>query len=193
VLWSLAMVAEWTTVSPWTAGPGLWFQWVVEHELVGLLAISAALFPSGTWEVLRLSRRPIRIGLAGLLILAGVLVLWSPPPLPAWGLDGLLNQVLFVANAPSGWGTISPGPLTGIALWLRWMFEYALLGAFAVFAAVAPDRTFSPLRWSAAGHGEPVARPETLPVPPGPGPSAGLAGALPADPVPSTVAAARGP
>jgi hypothetical protein len=82
------------------------------------------------------------------ILVGGLLVLWSPPPLPAWGFDGLLNQVLFVAHVPSGWGTISPGPIGGPALALRWGFEYLLLGVFAVLAAAFPRLTFTPLRWS---------------------------------------------
>ncbi len=125
VLWSLAMVAEWTTVSPWTAGAGLWVQWIVQHQLLALLAISAALFPTGTWEVLRATRQRLGAAFSMLLLVAGVTVLWAPPPLPSWGLDGLLNQTLFVMNAPSAWGTISPGSLGGLALAARWALEYS--------------------------------------------------------------------
>ncbi len=170
VLWSLSMVAEWTTVSPWTAGPGLWFQWVVQHQLVALLAISAALFPTGTWKVLRAVRERARLALVGLLLVAGGTVLWSPPPLSFWGLDGLANQILYALGAPSAWGTISPGALSGVALGLRWTFEYALLACFAVAVALAPDRTFAPLRWSTAGHGEVVSPAVEGPSPTGGGP-----------------------
>ena len=148
VLWSLSMIAEWTTINPVTAGPGLWFQWIVQHQVVAGVAIAAAFFPSGTYRVLKIIRARSGFALPLLLLLAGLSILWSPPPTPGWGWDGLVNQLLFVTGAPSSWGTISPGPLGGLALALRWTFEYALLGGFAVAVALRPEAAFAPLRWT---------------------------------------------
>ena len=60
VLWSLSMVAEWTTVNPATASAGLWFQWVVQHQVVAGLAVAAAFFPTGTFRLLRAARSRYR-------------------------------------------------------------------------------------------------------------------------------------
>jgi hypothetical protein len=148
VLWSLSMVAEWTSVSPSGGSIGTWFQWIVQHQVVAGLAISAALFPRGTLRGLQTVWTRTNLLLPLLIGIAGATVLWSPPPFSSWGLDGLTNQVLYVLNAPAGWGTISPGPLGGVALAARWGFEYALLGGFAVSVAIAPEKTFTLLRWS---------------------------------------------
>jgi hypothetical protein len=193
VLWSLSMLAEWTTVSPGSASAGLWFQWIVQHQLLALLAIAAALFPTGTWSALRVVRQRAWPLLVGALLVAGLTVLWSPPPLSSWGLDGLVNQVLFTLHAPASWGTVSPGGLGGLALGLRWLFEYALLGGFAVAAALAPDRTFAPLRWWSAGRAGATSPPAGLPSPSVRGPSAGPAEGRVVDPVNTATSASQGP
>ncbi len=139
VLWSLSMVAEWTVVAPGSASAGIWFQWLVQHQVVAGLAIAAALFPAGTSRVLLACRSGVRWVVPVMLAAAGATLLFAPPPLPAWGLDGLVNQMVFVARGPSAWGAIAPGGLGGAALALRWAGEYALLGGFAILAALWPD------------------------------------------------------
>jgi hypothetical protein len=193
VLWSLSMLAEWTTASPGNASVGLWFQWIVQHQLVAFLAIAAALFPTGTWTALGVVRQKAGPLLVGALLVAGLSVLWSPPPLPTWGLDGLINQVLFTLHAPASWGTVSPGGLSGLALGLRWLFEYALLGGFAVAVALAPDRTFGPLRWSSAGSAGVPARPAKLGSGSAPQPTAGTTDARVVDPVNAAPSVGQGP
>ncbi len=192
VLWSLSMVAEWTSISPWSGSPGLWFQWVVQHQLVALLAVCAALFPTGTGEAVLAIPRAGRWALGGLLFVAGLTLVWAPPPLPAWGLDGLANQILFTVGAPSGWGTVSPGGLGGLALGLRWAFEYALLAAFALGVALVPDRAFGSLGGYGPGQRAPsfpgtvVGRPGAVPPPAPMGP-------VEVDPVAPAPSFARGP
>lgn len=80
VLWSLSMVAEWTTVNPATASAGLWFQWVVQHQVVAGLAVAAAFFPTGTFRLLRAARSRTGLALPILFLVAGLTLLWSPPP-----------------------------------------------------------------------------------------------------------------
>jgi hypothetical protein len=142
VVWALAVLAEWTTVDPSTAGPGLWFQWIVQHELLAGFAIGAALFPAATFRLLEAARARLGLLLPALLVVGGLtLLLWVPPPLPASGVDGLVNQVLGALGAPASWGAIAPGAASGFGLYVRWGFEYVLLGGFAVSAVVAPSPT----------------------------------------------------
>ncbi|HXQ48716.1 MAG TPA: hypothetical protein VN842_02915 [Thermoplasmata archaeon] len=144
VVWALAVLAEWTTINPSTAGAGYWFQWVVQHELVAGLAIAAALFPTATYAAMHRTRQGLGWVVPGVILLAGLLlVLWVPPPLPAWGVDSLVNQILAAAGAPASWGATGTGSVGGVALYLRWAFEYILLGGFAVAVSMAPDRAFS--------------------------------------------------
>jgi hypothetical protein len=170
VVWCLTVLAEWTTVSPGSAGPGLWFQWVLQHELVGGVAVAVALFPEAALRGLRRAREgPARLGLA-LLVLAGAsVVLWLPPPLPAWGLDALGNQLLGAFGAPASWGAIAPGAVGGLALYLRWGFEYLLLPGFLLAAGLAPDRALGWLTDAPASptRGEPVPHRPALPGPDG--------------------------
>ena len=158
LVWALAVLAEWTTVNPATAGAGYWFQWLVQHELVAGLAISYALFPAATGAILVSWQRGAGWVLSLALLVGGLsLMLWVPPPLPAWGLDGLVNQILGAAGAPANWGAIAPGPVGGLALYLRWGFEYVLLGGFAAVAALAPRRV---LDW----FSDPASVPSNEPV-----------------------------
>lgn len=144
VVWALTVAAEWTTINPSTAGAGYWFQWVVQHEVVAGLAIGAALFPTGVYRLLLRARHGLGWVASAVLLVGGLsLLVWVPPPLPAAGVDSLFNEVLGLAGAPTSWGAIAPGPVGGFALYLRWAFEYLLLGGFSTAAAIAPNRAFS--------------------------------------------------
>ncbi|MCI4373861.1 MAG: hypothetical protein L3K02_09530 [Thermoplasmata archaeon] len=163
VVWILTILAEWTNIDPWTAGPGFWFQWAIEHGLVGGLAISAALFPAATFTALTRTRRGVGWVLPVLSLVAGLcLILWVPPPLPSWGVDALINQVLGAAGASASWGAIPPGAVSGGPLALRWILEYVLLGGFATAVAVAPRRAFGVLTAATPAilDDGPVTRPE---------------------------------
>ncbi len=143
VVWALTVLAEWTTVNPLTAGAGEWFQWGIQHWVVASVAISAALFPSGTGSVLARFRPGLGGLITAVILLGGLsLLLWVPPPLPAWGVDGLINQILGAAGASANWGTVAPGAVDGYALYVRWGLEYVLLGCFAIVAALYPLRVF---------------------------------------------------
>ena len=146
ILWSLSMLAEWTTHAPSTAGPGWWVRWIVQHQIVAAIAVGAAFFPVGTARVIATVRRgPLR-ALGGVLAVAAVSVLvWLPAPLPSWGLDSLADQILGAAGAPATWGAIALGPVTGVALGVRWALEFALPAGFVLAAVLAPDVAFAPL------------------------------------------------
>ncbi len=178
VLWSLSMVAEWTTVSPATASAGLWFQWIVEHQVVAGVAIAVALFPTGTLALLDRLSRPANLAVRGLVLVGAGAMLWSPPPFAAWGLDGFVNQVLFVVGAPAAWGPLSPDGLAGAALLFRWGIEYLLLAGVGIGFAVRPDRWIGRL---AVGRGWSVPEGRTCPAPSesGPAPPAGASSVPP--------------
>jgi hypothetical protein len=146
LLWSLSMLAEWTTQNPLASGPGWWFQWLVQHQLVATVAVAAGFFPAATLRFARAIRtgsaRPV--GMLALLAAATVLV-WLPPPLPAWGLDSFGSQLAGLLGAPAAWGAIAPGPVTGIALAFRWALEYLVPAGFVLAAVAVPDRAFAPL------------------------------------------------
>ncbi|MGI0129072.1 MAG: hypothetical protein ACREEC_02790, partial [Thermoplasmata archaeon] len=149
VTWSLAMVAEWTTVSPLTATPTLWFQWIFQHQLISALAILVALFPRemfaaftrpASWWVLA-----VRVGalLGGLSLIA-----WVPPSVAAGGAAGFVNELFGVWGLPSAWGAVAPVYAPGAALYVRWGLQYLLLGGFSTACALAPRRAFVPVRWT---------------------------------------------
>jgi hypothetical protein len=133
----------------------------VQHTLLGGIAVTAALFPSSAYRFARWARVGVGRWVLAVVLLGSLsLVLWVPPPLPGWGVDGLVNQVLGVLGAPISWGAIAPGAVGGPALFLRWIFEYLLIGGFAALAVLAPDRVFPWL----GGQGT-TDREAVLPVP----------------------------
>lgn len=171
ILWSLSMLAEWTTHPPSTAGLGWWVRWIVQHQLVAAIAVGAAFFPAETGRVLAALRRgPLRVVGALIVIAAASVLAWLPAPLTAWGLESLTDQVLGAVGVPAAWGAIALGPVTGVALVVRWALEFALPAGFALAAVFAPDRAFAPL-WAttvrpalAPGRAAPPADSTTVPV-----------------------------
>jgi hypothetical protein len=146
VLWSLSMFAEWTTRSPFSAGAGWWFNWVVQHQLIAGLAAGTAFFPVAGRRLATILRTGNgRIVGAAVVLAALSLLVWLPPPLPAWGLDSLTGQLLGVLGAPVSWGAIPVGQVSGLALYLRWGLEYVLPAGFVLTAVLAPERAFAPL------------------------------------------------
>jgi hypothetical protein len=167
--WSLAMLAAWTVTAPATASAGSWFGWVVQHQFLAILAILAALFPRGLAEALarwattgmgRLLRVVLLVG--GVTLAAGV-----PPPISAWGVAGLGNEVLSVLGLPASLGAVSPVFSAGLDLYFRWTVQYVLLGGFAIAVALAPRTALNPLLWSsqkaAEGPGSDAAPPRGVP------------------------------
>jgi len=140
VTWSLAVVASWTTTDPSTASAALWFSWLIQHWLVGGLAIVVGLSP----QTFRRSARWIAGSAGGLVVRAFLLIGawtlagWVPPPLAGLGIEGFGNEVLGSLGASPATGAISPAFSLGVALVLRWGFQYLLLGAFAYVVARRP-------------------------------------------------------
>ena len=146
ITWSLAMFVEWGTSDLLAASAATWYHWLLEHQLLSVLAIAAALFPQelATFAV-RSGRRITREALRGLVALAAIS--WGigvPAPLSAWGLGGLANELAV--------GVGAGGP--SAALLFHWVFQHALLSAFALAFALRPELAVRPLRWSTA---QPVA------------------------------------
>ncbi len=146
LLWALAIFAQWPSSPPTAAGPGLWFQWIVQHELLGLLAILAGLFPQPIVRLLLRTRTGLgRVVPASVLVAGLTLLVWLPSTLTRAGLDSLTDQILGSVGVGAFWGGLSPGPISGMALVARWILEYALIGGFAIAAALAPEATMAPL------------------------------------------------
>ena len=172
--WSLTTLAEWTTISPGSASPALWFHWLVQQQVPGLLAIFAGMVPSGTLATLApRTRSLLAIGLRGSLVLAGItLVIGTPPPFAGWGIEGWGNEMLAVLGAPATWGAIAPVFAPGPDLYFRWGAQYLLAGGFAVVAGLRPQRAFA-LFVRSRDRGESGARvPDRTRFPSGGGPTA---------------------
>jgi hypothetical protein len=159
VTWSLSMVAQWLSVNPDTAPPGLWISWILQHQLIGFAAILAALVPSQTYRgFLRLA--PARPGLAlrALLVVAGVsLAIGVPGSFAATGWHGFVNELLGDAGVSTAWGGISPGLPWGASLAVRWAGQYVLLGGFAIALGLRPLAALRPILWTVNGAREPSA------------------------------------
>lgn len=153
VTWCLAMLADWLTVDPATASPVLWAGWLLQHQLVGLTAIVAAMAPGSMYRGLdRLLSSSLGRGWQILLVIAGLsLALGTPPPLAAAGWHGFLNELLGLVGVSSAWGAVSPGLALGPALVVGWAVQYLLLGGFAVAFGLRPRAALRPLLWTAAG------------------------------------------
>jgi hypothetical protein len=148
VTWALAVLATWTTVDPASASAGLWFNWIVEHWLLGGLAVAAALAPRTVRDRLlaNLPTTPGRFLRASLVVGAWSLGGWVPPPLSTLGVEGFGNELLGSLGFSGSVGAVAPVFPWGVALLLRWGFQYLLLAAFAGAVGLAPS--FS-LRWLA--------------------------------------------
>jgi hypothetical protein len=149
--WSLAMLVAWTDVAPANSSAALWFTWIVQHQVVSVLAIVAALFPRGLYDALTR-----RTGTWGTLVVRGVLLAGGvslavgvPPPISGWGVAGFGNELLAILGVPTAWGASPPVFSPGLALSFRWGIQYLLLGGFAIAIALAPERALIPLLWSA--------------------------------------------
>lgn len=174
LLWSLAMLSDWTTTDLGHAGAGMWVSWLVQHQLVALLAVGIALFPRPTLlGIERLLRSALGRTFALVLLAGGAsLLLWLPPPLPAWGLESLPDRLLGLAGAGAAWGALPVGP-GGLAVTAaRWAVEYVLLGSVVVVAVGRPRRLLTLLE---AGSGVPAG----LPAEPSPGFLGATPGACP--------------
>ncbi|MCI4356316.1 MAG: hypothetical protein L3K18_04120 [Thermoplasmata archaeon] len=150
VTWALAMVAEWAVTPSPSLTAGLVAQAFLLHLVPALFAVAAGLFAVRTYAAIRSAAyRASSLGLRVGLFVGGVaLATWVPPPLSGVGVYGLGNEILGSVGAPSAWGAVAPPTLGPLALALRWGLQFALLGGFAVLAAVSPERAFLPLQWT---------------------------------------------
>lgn len=155
VTWALAAVAEWTASTPPAVTAPALVRWLLQHQLVSWFAIASGLFAVGAYRFLREGGLRVRAtALRGALVVAGLsLVAWVPPPLSTWGVYGLGNEVLGATGAPASWGAVLPPSVGPLSLALRWLLQFGLLGAFAVLAAVTPERAFLPLQWTTEPRG----------------------------------------
>jgi hypothetical protein len=160
VTWILTAVADWTVVNPATASAGLWFNWLIEHGLVGGFAVLAALSPHDVARAYRRISSTVRGSLLRGVLLLGAWTLggWVPPPLAGAGVEGFGNELLSVLGGPAWLGPVGPSLPPGPGLAFQWGFQYLLLAVFIGLVAVLPTPTF---RWlagtSPANVGNPTA------------------------------------
>ncbi len=168
VSWALAMLVAWTVTSPAHAGPALWASWILQYELVGWIAVTAAIFPEAVERALsgagRVAAR--QVGRA-LLLLAGLsLAIGAPAPLASGGFEGLANELAYLAVGAHAWSAAPPVFPLGAALLFRWLVQYLFLGGFAIALAWSPKRALRPIRWTVGAPlpPGPTERPATAPV-----------------------------
>ncbi len=114
VTWSLAMFAEWTTVTPLTASATLWFQWVFQHQLIAVLAVLVALFPSAVARgIARPNPGRLTTVLRVSLLVAGLsLATWVPAAIAAGGGVGFRQRAFWGLGPPVLVGRRRTGLLT---------------------------------------------------------------------------------
>jgi hypothetical protein len=191
---ALGIFVAWTLVDPVSSGPVAWSFWLLAYELVALFAIACALAPGAARQLLRPdSSRGFTWTLRGVLLASGLLLLLGvPAPYAGGATHGWLNELLSALGAPASWGAVRPSEAPGVALYLRWAFEYLLLGAFAMAAALAPVLVLGPLRASEARPGTTPGTSSVTPTGVGPlSPSLGVT-RLSSEPTPATNTGGRG-
>lgn len=154
VTWSLSMFAQWTVLGPGAASASDWVGWLLGHQLLAAVAILAALYPASFVRSLR-SLASDRRGwiFRGTIALGGLgTVLGLPPGWASFGWHGVANEVAFLLGAGASWAPVAPGIPLGLGLFLRWGFEYLLVGGFAVAVAASPRRVAA---WLEAPAGSP--------------------------------------
>jgi hypothetical protein len=166
--WSLSVFVSWVVTPPGDAGAAGWFGGIVQHEVPGILAVMVALFPEGTraWWARVAQRGPGR-AMRALLVASGLALLsWMPVPLSAAGAAALGNEILGFGHFPAAWGAIAPPDLGLPGLLLRWAFQFSLLGIFAVWMGISPQRALRPfLRPASPSPDVPAATPGREPSP----------------------------
>ena len=164
VTWILTVLADWTTVNPGAASAGAWFNWLVEHWLLGGFAVVVGLSP-GTVRAGFVSLREstgAAVGRAALLVSAWTLGGYVPPPFAGAGVEGFGNELLGLLGAPASWGAVAPVFSPGLALGFQWGFQYLLLAIFAGVVAVRPGPV---LDWLAGPAELPTAELTSAPNP----------------------------
>jgi hypothetical protein len=147
---ALLVVVGWTTVSPFSAPAGAWFEWAVVRLVPGTVAILVALFPAGAIAVFWASARtvPVRVLRAAVLTAGLLLAVGAPPPLPVFGVEGIGNEILGSAGLSAAWGGFPPVFAPGLTLAFRWTVEYLVPGGFAIALALRPSFALRPALWS---------------------------------------------
>ena len=165
--WALTILGERLNLGSGGIPGGVWLGWLLQNLLLGMLALVSGLVPVGALRALKaafVSRAGLGIrillAVAGLSVAVGV-----PPPLAATGWHGLVNELLGSAGLSSAWGAVTPGLPWGLALALRWGFQYLLLGAFAIAVAVRPEAVFRPILWAVGRTTPTTDRANAVPVP----------------------------
>lgn len=150
ITWSMAMFVEWSVVSPVSASPAQWYHWILEHQLLALIAIFAALLPGDAIDLVAPAGSS-RIGglFRGGLFLAGFTWgVWVPPMLADLGLGGLLNEFFGLWGLPASWGAIPVDAGLGALLAFHLVFQHLLLSGFAMLLATRPRLALTPLAWT---------------------------------------------
>jgi hypothetical protein len=161
VTWALAMLAQWTSTPPAQASAGQWVEWILVLEVPAVFALYFALFTRSAvarWSAFASGRWSWAVR-APLLVAAVGMLGWMPAAVATAGFHGLLNEVSWALGASAMWAPVNPGVPGGLALALRWVGQYVLLGAFAFVAAVWPRALRDPLSGSTGmrSSGRPVA------------------------------------
>lgn len=168
VTWVLTVFADWTTVGPGAAGAGLWFNWLVEHWLVGGFVVYVGLAPANArrWFASAAGTLGDRAVRAALLVGAWTLGAWVPPPFAGAGIEGFGNELMGLFGCPGSWGAVAPVFGPGWSLGFQWAFQYLLLAGFAGLVAARPQPMLDWLAGTAevASGNRPVA---DLAAPPG--------------------------
>ena len=165
ITWVLTVLADWTTVNPGTASVGLWFNWLLEHWLVGGMAVMVALSPRSVLAGVRALASTTHGYLARGLLAAGAWMLggWVPPPFSAMGVDGFGNEALGLVGASPSLGAVAPVFSPGVGLAFQWAFQYLLLAVFAGALAFYPHRVSA---WLSNPAPTPVVSRSTSPAAP---------------------------
>ncbi|MCI4354759.1 MAG: hypothetical protein L3K06_05275, partial [Thermoplasmata archaeon] len=142
VTWSLTMFADWTRLAPGSAGGGHWFHWIFQQQLPAMLAVGAALAPSGLarWFGRHASRAEGWLLRAALLVGGISLIAWMPPALVTSGVVGWTNELLGALGLAASAGAVSAAPIEGWGLVFHWGFQLVLLGILSLVIALGPTR-----------------------------------------------------
>ncbi len=151
ITWLMAMLVEWSIASPLSASPAEWYHWILEHQLLALIAIFAALFPGDAIDMMTRAWCSKTGGFfrAALLLAGFTWGVWVPPTLADLGLGGFLNEFFGLLGLPASWGAIPIDAGMGAPLAFHWVFQHLFLAGFAILLAIRPRLALAPLGWTA--------------------------------------------
>jgi hypothetical protein len=144
ITWLLAGILELFAPPAGSVAVVLAAQVLLQHLLVGGLAVLAGLFGPRLAARLTGAAGLRVVGRAAVAVGGLTMVLGAPPPLSGWGLYGFVNEFLGWAGVSASMGGVAP-PFTGLPLVLRWAFQLVLVGGFAVALAVQPAAALLPV------------------------------------------------